>query len=80
MFRLTGKEVLWVCGSDEYGAAIAVKARKESTTPRAIVDQFHEELRKGFEYMNIAFDIYHRTTALIHYETSQDFSENCIKP
>ena len=71
--RLLGKEVLFVCGSDEHGAAITVKARKENTTPQAIVDQYHGMLRDTFQEIGIAFDIYHRTTEPIHHQTSQDF-------
>ncbi|MCB9305317.1 MAG: methionine--tRNA ligase [Lewinellaceae bacterium] len=71
--RLMGREVVFVCGSDEHGAAITVKARKEGTTPRAIVDKYHEMLKDTFEKIGISFDIYHRTSALIHHQTSQDF-------
>jgi methionyl-tRNA synthetase len=71
--RLMGKDVLFVCGSDEHGAAITVKARKENTTPQAIVDKYHVILRDTFEKIGISFDIYHRTSAPLHHETSQEF-------
>ncbi len=71
--RLMGKDVVFVCGSDEHGAAITVKARKEDTTPQAIVDKYHGMLRDTFQQIGIAFDIYHRTSEPIHHETSQDF-------
>ncbi|MEZ4925300.1 MAG: methionine--tRNA ligase [Saprospiraceae bacterium] len=71
--RLMGKDVVFVCGSDEHGAAITVKARKENTTPRAIVDRYHEILKSTFEKIGINFDIYHRTSEPIHHETSQNF-------
>lgn len=71
--RLQGQDVVYVCGSDEHGAAITVKARKEGTTPRAIIDQYHVQLRDAFQKIGIAFDIYHRTSEPIHYQTSQDF-------
>ncbi len=71
--RLMGKDVLFVCGSDEHGAAITVKARKEDTTPRAVVDKYHAMLRDTFLKIGISFDIYHRTTEPIHHQTSQDF-------
>ncbi len=71
--RLMGKDVVFVCGSDEHGAAITVKARKENTTPQAIVDKYHGMLRDTFQQIGIAFDIYHRTSEPIHHETSQDF-------
>lgn len=71
--RLKGEDVIFVCGSDEHGAAITIKAKKENTTPREIVDKYHAQIRSSFERFGIAFDIYHRTTEPVHYETSQDF-------
>lgn len=77
--RLTGKDVVWVCGSDEHGAAITVKARKENTTPKEIIDIYHEQLKNALFGMGISFDIYHRTSAEIHHETSQDFFRTLYK-
>jgi methionyl-tRNA synthetase len=71
--RLMGKNVVFVCGSDEHGAAITVRARKEGVTPQEIVDKYHSILRDTFEKIGIAFDIYHRTSEPLHHETSQDF-------
>ena len=71
--RLQGKDVIFVCGSDEHGAAITIKAKKENTTPKEIVDKYHSIIKKSFEDFGISFDIYHRTSDKIHYETSQDF-------
>ena len=71
--RLQGKDVIFVCGSDEHGAAITIKAKKENTTPKEIVDKYHAIIRKSFEDFGISFDIYHRTSEPVHYETSQDF-------
>ena len=71
--RLSGKDVVYVCGSDEHGAAITMRALKENTTPEAIVDQYHEMLKSSFERMAISFDIYHRTSEPLHHDTSQDF-------
>jgi methionyl-tRNA synthetase len=71
--RLQGKDVIFVCGSDEHGAAITIKAKKENTTPKEIVDKYHAIIKKSFEDFGISFDIYHRTSEPIHYETSQDF-------
>ena len=71
--RLTGKEVVWVCGSDEHGAAITVKARKENTTPEDIINKYHEQLKMALAGMAIDFNIYHRTSEPVHHETSQDF-------
>ena len=70
--RLQGKDVVFVCGSDEHGAAITIKAKKENTTPKEIVDKYHAIIRDSFEKFGIAFDIYHRTSEPIHYQTSQD--------
>jgi len=71
--RLSGKDVVYIGGSDEHGAAIKIKAIKEGTTPQKIVDKYHEMIKSAFEQIGISFDIYHRTTAEIHHETSQDF-------
>jgi methionyl-tRNA synthetase len=71
--RLMGKDVVFVCGSDEHGAAITVKARKEGTTPQAIVDKYHVMLRDTFTNIGIHFDMYHRTSSPLHHKTSQDF-------
>jgi len=71
--RLQGKDVVFVCGSDEHGAAITIKAKKENTTPKEVVDKYHAIIRNSFEQFGISFDIYHRTSAAIHYDTSQEF-------
>ncbi|MGB0404496.1 MAG: methionine--tRNA ligase, partial [Salibacteraceae bacterium] len=68
-----GKDVAFICGSDEHGAAITLRAKKEGTTPERIVDQFHALNKKAFEDFGINFDIYHRTTEPIHHKTAQDF-------
>jgi methionyl-tRNA synthetase len=71
--RLKGEDVVWVCGSDEHGAAITIRAMKDGLTPREIIDKYDAMFRSAFSGMGIAFDIFHRTSAPIHYETSQDF-------
>ena len=71
--RLTGKDVVFVCGSDEHGAAITIKAKKEDTTPKAIVDKYDALIKETFKKIGLSFDIYHRTSAQIHHETSQEF-------
>ena len=71
--RLMGKDVVWVCGSDEHGAAITIKALKENRSPKEIVDQYHQLFEEAFEKIGIDFDIYHRTSAEIHHQTSQGF-------
>ncbi|MEZ4772514.1 MAG: methionine--tRNA ligase [Bacteroidia bacterium] len=71
--RMRGRDVVYVCGSDEHGAAITLRAKKEGTTPREIVDKYHALIKNTFERFGIAFDFYHRTTEPIHHETSQGF-------
>ncbi len=68
--RLKGKDVLWVCGSDEHGVPITLKAKKEGKHPQEIVDKYHEIIKKSFKDLGISFDIYHRTSAKIHHETA----------
>ncbi len=71
--RQRGKKVLFVCGSDEHGAAITIRAMKEGATPRAIVDKYHALMKRTFADLGIGFDIYHRTSEQLHIETSQQF-------
>ncbi len=71
--RNLGKEVLYVGGSDEHGAAITIKALKEGLTPRQIIDKYHAQFEEAFRRIGISFDIYHRTSEPIHHQTSQDF-------
>ena len=77
--RLMGRDVVYVCGSDEHGAAITVKARKEGITPQEVVDKYHAMLRDTLHGIGISFDIYHRTTEPLHYETSQDFFRKLLE-
>jgi len=71
--RLSGKDVAFICGSDEHGTAIPNQAMKEGSTPRAIIDKYHQLNKESFEKLGISFDIYHRTSEAIHHETAQDF-------
>ncbi len=71
--RLRGKDVAFICGSDEHGAAITLRAIKEDTTPQAIVDQYHEINKKAFSDFGIEFDTYDRTSSDLHKETAQEF-------
>ncbi len=71
--RLMGKDVVWVCGSDEHGAAITIRAKKEGISPKEIIDKYHELNKSSFERLGISFDYYHRTSAPLHHETAQDF-------
>jgi len=71
--RAKKEDVVYVCGSDEHGAAITIQAMKEKTTPRAIVDKYHAMLKSNMADLGISFDIYHRTSEPIHHETAQEF-------
>ena len=71
--RLLGIDVVWVCGSDEHGAAITMRAKKENISPKAIIDKYHELNKSTFNKLGISFDYYHRTSAALHHETSQEF-------
>lgn len=71
--RAKKKDVVYVCGSDEHGAAITIQAMKENTTPRAIVDKYHAMLKSNMADLGISFDIYHRTSEPLHHETAQEF-------
>jgi methionyl-tRNA synthetase len=71
--RMNQKDVLFVCGSDEHGAAITLRAKKEGTTPKAIVDKYHEINSKAFSDFNISFDIYSRTSNEVHHKTAQEY-------
>lgn len=74
--RMTGQDVAYICGSDEHGAAITIKALKENKSPQEIVDKYHAIFKDTFKEMGIAFDHYDRTSAELHHETSQEFFKN----
>src|SRR5688572_11357920 len=71
--RMKKEDILFVCGSDEHGAAITLRAKKENSTPQAIVDKYHAINKKAFADFNISFDIYSRTSNQIHHETAQEY-------
>jgi methionyl-tRNA synthetase len=71
--RAQKRDVVFVCGSDEHGTAIPIQATKEGTTPRAIIDKYHEAMKRDFEDLSMSFDIYHRTSEPLHHETAQEF-------
>jgi len=71
--RMKGKDVAFVCGSDEHGVPITLKAKAEGTTPQAIVDKYHEIIKKSFAEFGISFDNYSRTSAPVHHETASGF-------
>ncbi|MEE4115086.1 MAG: methionine--tRNA ligase [Marinilabiliaceae bacterium] len=71
--RMKGRDVISICGSDEHGVPITLKARNEGVTPQEIVDRYHELNKKAFEDFGISFDIYSRTSNKVHYETASSF-------
>jgi methionyl-tRNA synthetase len=71
--RMNGVDVISVCGSDEHGVPITLKARKEGVSPQVIVDRYHTINKKAFEDFGIAFDIYSRTSNKVHYDTASEF-------
>ncbi|MBG6132771.1 methionyl-tRNA synthetase [Aquimarina sp. EL_43] len=71
--RMTGNDVAFICGSDEHGAAIPMRARKEGVSPQVIIDKYHTIIKKSFEDFGISFNNYSRTSAPIHHETASEF-------
>lgn len=71
--RKRGRDVLWVCGSDEHGVPITIKARREGVSPQDVVDKYHGIIKESFEGLGISFDIYSRTTSPVHAETASGF-------
>ncbi|MDX1628941.1 MAG: class I tRNA ligase family protein, partial [Fulvivirga sp.] len=68
-----GEDALFVCGSDEHGVAITLRARKESKSPKEIVDKYHKLIKESFEKFGIEFDIYSRTSSEEHHATASQF-------
>ena len=71
--RLTGKDVAYICGSDEHGVAIPMRAKKEGVSPQAIIDKYHGIIKQSFVDFGISFDNYSRTSSKIHHETAAAF-------
>nr|WP_294785929.1 methionine--tRNA ligase [uncultured Flavobacterium sp.] len=71
--RLQGKDVAFICGSDEHGVAISMKAKKEGITPQQVIDKYDGIIRKSFEDFGISFNNYSRTSAKIHHDTASEF-------
>lgn len=71
--RLQGKDVAFICGSDEHGVAISMKAKKEGITPQQVIDKYDGIIRRSFADFGISFDNYSRTSAKIHHDTAQEF-------
>jgi len=71
--RLKGRDVAYICGSDEMGVAILMRAIREDRSPEEIIDTYHAQIRENFERFGMSFDYYGRTTSALHAETAQDF-------
>ncbi len=71
--RLIGKDVAFICGSDEHGVAISMKAKKEGVTPKEVIDKYHAIIKKSFVDFGITFDNYSRTSAEVHHKTASEF-------
>lgn len=77
--RLKNNDVLFVCGSDEHGVPITLKAKAEGITPQEVVDKYHGIIKKAFADFGISFDNYSRTSAKIHHDTASDFFKTLYK-
>jgi len=73
--RSNNRDVKFICGSDENGVPITLKAKKEGVTPQAIVDKYHKIIGDSFKEFGVSFDIYHRTSSATHHQTASDFFE-----
>ena len=71
--RLKGRDVLYICGSDEHGVPITLKAKREGKSPQEIVDKYHYSIKESFEKFGMSFDIYSRTSSKVHYDTASGF-------
>lgn len=77
--RLKKRDVVYICGSDEHGVPIMLRARKEGVSPQEVVDRYHEMNKKSFENFGMSFDYYGRTSSPVHRETSQEFFKTLAK-
>ena len=71
--RMTGNDVIYICGSDEHGVPITIKAKNENKSPQEIVDRYHQNIKQSFSEFGISFDNYSRTSSKIHHQTASDF-------
>ena len=71
--RMRGRDVKFICGSDEHGVPITIKARQQNCTPQEVVDKYHLIIKDSFERLGISFDIYSRTSSETHHKTASEF-------
>ena len=76
--RLIERDIIFICGSDEHGAAIPIRAKIEGSTPKKIVDKYHKSIKKSFENFDISFDNYSRTSSKIHHKTASIFFKDLL--
>ena len=76
--RMRGRDVKFVCGSDEHGVPITIKAKKEGSTPQDVVDRYHEMMKGAFEEFGISFDHYSRTSSKQHHKNAKEFFTNLM--
>lgn len=69
---------MFICGSDEHGVPITIKAKKEGITPQQVVDKYHKMMGESFKEFGISFDIYSRTSSKTHHETAAEFLKYCM--
>ena len=74
--RSQNKDVAFICGSDEHGVAISIRAKKEGVSPKEIIDKYDAMIRTSFDQLGISFDNYSRTSAEIHHKTAAEFFKN----
>ena len=77
--RSNKRDVKFICGSDENGVPITLKAKKEGITPQEVVDKYHRIIGDSFQEFGVSFDIYHRTSSLTHHQTAENFFEKLYK-
>lgn len=77
--RSKGEDVKFICGSDEHGVPITIKAKKEGITPQQVVDKYHKIMGDAFKEFGISFDVYSRTSSKVHHQTASDFFKTLYK-
>ncbi len=77
--KSSGKDAVFICGSDEHGAAITLRAKKEGINPQDIIDKYHAINKEAFEKFGIKFDTFYRTSEELHHQTAQDFFTNLLE-
>ena len=77
--RMNKQDVLFLCGSDEHGAAITLRAKKDKKSPQEIVDKYNQQISNSFTDFGISFDVFHRTSSSLHHQTARDFFKKLWK-